>query len=49
MEALLQDKNMKRICVLILMLIWVWSVVGNSSVLGDSVGVKVMDGKTLMV
>ena len=49
MEALLQDKNMKRICVLILMLIWVWSVVGNSSVPGDSVGVKVMDGKTLMV
>ena len=49
MEALLQDKNMKRICVLILVLIWAWSVVGNNSVPGDSVGVKVMEGKTLIV
>lgn len=49
MEALLQDKNMKRICVLILVLLWAWSVVGNNQVPGDSLGVKVMDGKTLVI
>ncbi|MFI5171678.1 MAG: LysM peptidoglycan-binding domain-containing protein [Chitinophagales bacterium] len=40
---------MKRICALILTLLWVWSVVGNSSVPGDSVGVKNIQGKTLIV
>lgn len=49
MEALLQDKNMKRICALILVLLWAWSVVGNNPVPGDSVGVKTVDGKTLIV
>lgn len=49
MEALLQDKNMKRICVLILVLLWAWSVVGNGTVPGDSLGLKVVDGKTLVV
>jgi len=49
MEALLQDKNMKRICVLILVLLWAWSVVGNSAVPGDSLGLRVVDGKTLVV
>ena len=49
MEALLQDKNMKRICALIVVLLWAWSVVGNNPVPGDSVGVKTVDGKTLIV
>ena len=49
MEALLQDKNMKRICALILVLLWAWSVVGNNPVPGDSVGVKTVDGKTHIV
>ncbi len=49
MEALLQDKNMKRICALILVLLWAWSVVGNNTVPGDSVGVKTVDGKTLII
>lgn len=49
MEALLQDKNMKRICALILVLLWAWSVVGNNPVPGDSVGVKTVDGKTLII
>lgn len=49
MEALLQDKNMKRICALIVVLLWTWSVIGNNSVPGDSVGIKTVDGKTLIV
>jgi rare lipoprotein A (peptidoglycan hydrolase) len=49
MEALLQDKNMKRICVLILVLLWAWSVVGNGTVPGDSLGLKVVEGKTFVV
>ncbi|MBK7567694.1 MAG: LysM peptidoglycan-binding domain-containing protein [Bacteroidetes bacterium] len=40
---------MKRICALILVLLWAWSVVGNNPVPGDSVGVKTVDGKTLIV
>ena len=49
MEALLQDKNMKRICALILTLLWVWSVMGNNTIPGDSVGLKTIEGKTLIV
>ncbi len=49
MEALLQDKNMKRICVLILFSLWVWSVTAANPAAGDSVGVKVVDGKSLVV
>jgi len=49
MEALLQDKNMKRICVLILVILWAWSVVGNNTLPGDSVGVRTVDGKTLII
>jgi LysM repeat protein len=49
MEALLQDKNMKRICILILFSLWVWSVTAANPVQGDSVGVKVVDGRTLVV
>ena len=49
MEALLQDKNMKRICVLILVSLWAWSVVGNNTVPGDSVGVRTVDGKILII
>lgn len=49
MEALLQDKNMKRICILILFSLWVWSVTAATPAEGDSVGVKVVDGKTLVV
>lgn len=49
MEAFLHYKHMKRICVLILVLLWAWSVVGNSSVPGDSIGLKVINGKSLVV
>ncbi|MBK7037099.1 MAG: LysM peptidoglycan-binding domain-containing protein [Bacteroidetes bacterium] len=40
---------MKRICALIVVLLWTWSVIGNNSVPGDSVGIKTVDGKTLIV
>ncbi|HNM29800.1 MAG TPA: LysM domain-containing protein, partial [Chitinophagales bacterium] len=40
---------MKRICVLILFSLWVWSVTAANPVAGDSVGVKVVDGKSLVV
>lgn len=49
MEALLHDKNMKKLCALILTLLWVWSVTGNSGLPGDSVGMKRIEGKTLIV
>lgn len=49
MEAILQVKNMKRLCALILVLLWAWSVVGNNPVPGDSVGLKKVDGKTLLI
>lgn len=48
-KALLQDKNMKRICILIIFSLWVWSVTAASPMAGDSVGVKVVEGKTLIV
>lgn len=40
---------MKRICILILFSLWVWSVAAATPVQGDSVGVKVVDGKTLII
>ncbi|HNF70131.1 MAG TPA: LysM peptidoglycan-binding domain-containing protein [Chitinophagales bacterium] len=40
---------MKRICVLILFSLWVWSVTAANPAAGDSVGVKVVDGKSLVV
>lgn len=40
---------MKRICILILFSLWVWSVAASTPVQGDSVGVKVVDGKTLII
>ena len=49
MEALLQDKNLKRICVLIILSLWVWSVVGESTLPGDSLGLKSMDGKSFII
>jgi LysM repeat protein len=61
MEALLQDKNLKRICIIIILSLWAWSVIGNNSlpsatinsfiqsVPGDSVGVKTIEGKSFVV
>lgn len=40
---------MKRICILILFSLWVWSVTATNPMQGDSVGVKVVDGRTLVV
>lgn len=48
-KTVLQDKNMKRICILILFSIWVYSVMANPVVPGDSVGTKQVNGKTLVV
>ena len=48
-KSVLQDKNMKRICILILFSLWVWSVTASTTVQGDSVGVKVVDGKSLII
>src|SRR5689334_1941564 len=47
MEALLQDKNLKRICILILISLWAWSVFGETP--GDSVGLKTFEGKAFIV
>ena len=61
MEALLQDKNLKRICIIIILSLWAWSVFGNNSLPsatinsfiqsapGDSVGVKTIEGKSFVV
>ncbi len=48
-KTVLQDKNMKRICILILFSLWVYSVMANPVVPGDSVGTKLVNGKTLVV
>lgn len=48
-KTVLQDKNMKRFCILILFSLWVYSVVANPVMEGDSVGTKIVNGKTLVV
>ncbi|MEZ5013954.1 MAG: hypothetical protein R2794_06650 [Chitinophagales bacterium] len=40
---------MKRICILILVLLWAWSVMGSNGGAGDSVGVKTMNGRSYIV
>lgn len=61
MEALLQDKNLKRICIIIILSLWAWSVIGNnampvassSSLIqaapGDSIGIKTIEGKSFVI
>lgn len=46
MDILLQNKNMKRICLLILFMIWVWSLMAMP---GDSVGMKQVSGQTYII
>jgi murein DD-endopeptidase MepM/ murein hydrolase activator NlpD len=49
MEALLQDKNLKRICIVILFSLWAWSVFGGTTAAGDSLGLKTIEGKSFIV
>ncbi len=61
MEALLQDKNLKRICIIIILSLWAWSVIGNNTLPtastsafeyaapGDSIGIKTIEGKSFVV
>ncbi len=46
MEVLLQNKNMKRICLLILLVVWAWSLMAAPI---DSVGVKNISGQSFIV
>lgn len=46
MEVLLQNKNMKRICLLILFVVWVWSLMAMPA---DSVGIKQISGQPYIV
>jgi len=49
MEALLQDKNLKRVCILIILSLWAWSVFGGTTAPGDSVGMKKIADKSFII
>ncbi len=49
MEGLLQHKYMKRFCILILIIVWAISLFGNNTITGDSVGVKLVEGKSFIL
>jgi LysM repeat protein len=49
MDALLQTKHMKRICILILLIIWGYSVIASTGTPGDSIGVKQLNGESFIL
>ncbi len=49
MEALLQHKYMKRFCILILIIVWAISLFSNNPIPGDSIGVKVIEGRSFIL